>query len=253
MEPGSVGQDAELVAFPGVLEGDIQVQSRTEFAAIEALYRHAVLRDRPYRVDLVAGWRFQRLRESLLISDFKRSVDPGSGMVVGTTLEGWDRFDTQNEFHGPEVGMLTERRWGPWTCELTTKLALGNTHTQAAISGATTVTVPIPDAPADVTQRSTGLLALPSNIGVYDRDVFSVVPEVGLTLSCDLTYRLRATVGYTLLFWSPVTRPGHLIDPNLNLSQLEAAGLVGPARPRFDWLSSGVTVQGLNVGLDYRF
>ena len=45
------------------------------------------------------------------------------------------------------------------------------------------------------------------------------MPEIGFTLGYDLTSRLKATVGYTLLYWSNVARPGDQIDLNVDSRQ----------------------------------
>jgi Putative beta barrel porin-7 (BBP7) len=60
----------------------------------------------------------------------------------------------------------------------------------------------------------------------------------GGAIGYNLTYNLRATVGYTFLYWNTVARPGDQIDTSLNLSQLDSGGLVGPARPRFDGITT---------------
>ena len=83
--------------------------------------------------------------------------------------------------------------------------------------------------------------------------MLTVIPEFGVTLGYDLTPCLRATVGYTLLYWSQVARPGDQIDLDVNLSQIKPSGLVGPARPEFNWVGSDVWVQGSSAGLNYRF
>jgi hypothetical protein len=187
------------------------------------------------------------------MQDFKTSLAADSGLAVGTTVQETDRFATENQFNGVVLGVLAERRSGLWTLELAAKVALGNVGSQVTIGGSTTTTVPVAGAAPDVLVTPAGLLAQSTNSGEYNKDTFTAVPELNVTLGRYLTPRLRATVGYTFLYWSGVARPGDQIDPYLNLSQLSAEGLTGPARPRFDWISSGVWLQGLNIGLDYRF
>ena len=82
---------------------------------------------------------------------------------MGTTIEEFDRFATQNEFHGGELGVIAELRHSCWTLEVLGKLAVGNNRSQVTINGSTTVTVPDPD----VATTPYGLLALPSNSGVH--------------------------------------------------------------------------------------
>ena len=52
-----------------------------------------------------------------------------------------------------------------------------------------------------------GVLALPSNIGHYDRTIFTVVPEVGINLAVNVTPHMQLTAGYSFLYWNQVVRP----------------------------------------------
>ncbi len=79
------------------------------------------------------------------------------------------------------------------------------------------------------------------------------MPEIGLTLGYDLTPRLKATVGYTLLYWSDVARPGDQIDLNVDPAQLAGPHQTTGAKPAFVLHTSDFWAQGLNLGLDYRF
>jgi hypothetical protein len=104
------------------------------------------------------------------------------------------------------------------------------------------------------TLRPFGQLAMPSNIGRWERDVFTVVPEVGLNIGYQLTCHVRAMVGYTFLYTSRVVRPGNLIDVGINpLAQSGAAPVFGPSRPAFPGTDSDFWAQGLNFGLEFRY
>ena len=96
-------------------------------------------------------------------------------------------------------------------------------------------------------------MALPSNIGRFDDDVFAVTPQLHVVLGVDLHPQWRATVGYRFLYWSQVARAAEQIDTSLNLSQLDPGGVIGEARPEFDLLLSDFWAHGLNAGLEYRF
>jgi len=119
------------------------------------------------------------------------------------------------------------------------------------ISGTTVFTSP---GGAPVTQQG-GLLALPTNIGTYSRDQFSVIPQIGFNVGRQLTNNFRVFVGYTFMYWSNVVRPGDQIDPVINPTQLPTAAgpgtLVGPARPAFAFHESSLWAQGVNVGMGF--
>ena len=95
---------------------------------------------------------------------------------------------------------------------------MGQTHTEVLINGWTTVI-----SNGNSVGYSGGQLALPSNMGTHSSQQFSVMPEIGFTLGYDLTPRLKATAGYTLLYWSNVARPGDQIDLNLDQGQFPPA------------------------------
>jgi hypothetical protein len=213
------------------------------------LLRGSLARRCGSRVDGMIGWRFNRLNDGLLITEATVSTNSQGIVPLGTTIDLFDRFDTRNDFHGVEIGVEFQERCRRWSLETVAKVALGNTHSRVLIDGSTTTTVP------DVAPVTTngGLLALPSNIGVYEDNHFSVVPELGITLGYDLNCRLRATFGYTLIYWSNVARPGDQIDLAVNETQLSGGALNGVARPEFAWKTTDFWAQGLNFGLECRF
>ena len=129
------------------------------------------------------------------------------------------------------------------------KIAIGQTRSRVAIEGATATTIPGQAA----TLLPGGLLALPSNIGVYDSNQFSVVPELGITVGYDFSPQLRATIGYDFVYWNAVARPGDQIDLNLDPRQFPPAASAGATRPEFTLHTSDYWAQGLNLGLDLRF
>jgi len=97
----------------------------------------------------------------------------------------------------------------------------------------------------------TGLLAQTTNIGQYTQNQFAIMPELGFTLSYDLTDYLRASFGYTFFYWSQVARPGDQIDTHL--SQLPPETPTGSLQPAFSFNMSDYWAQGLNFGLELRF
>ncbi|MGI9428364.1 MAG: BBP7 family outer membrane beta-barrel protein, partial [Bythopirellula sp.] len=95
------------------------------------------------------------------------------------------------------------------------------------------------------------------NIGVFERDEFSMIPEVGLTLGYNVTPRLKVTGGYSLLYWSNVVRPGDQIDLDVNANLLRRDGVPDPDtivrddHPRFVFRQTDLWAQGLNFGAEY--
>lgn len=200
------------------------------------------------RTDVFFGVRWAQLNENLGISEDLTET----GDFPQTTFLVNDGFGTSNEFVGGELGYVWEWQHQRWSLELLSKLAIGNTRQHVMITGGTTRDQ---NDGGGAETRSGGLLALDSNIGNYERDQFSVLPEVGVTAGYLLTDRLRFTVGYTLLYWSRVVRPGDQIDLEVNPTLLPFSdadpGL--PARPQFVFRDTDFWGQGVNFGVDYRY
>jgi hypothetical protein len=232
-------EDSLVLAFPGTQQGNFSTSSTTNFQSADVLMRRAISRGPSSRIELLAGYRYQRLTDGLDIND------TFSG--TGSTFNLFDGFHTQNDFNGGEVGFATKSHWYRLSLETKVKVGLGNTHSRVAIDGSTTVTTG--------NQSNTfagGMLALPSNMGNHESDQFSMVPELGATLGYDLTRHIRATVGYTFLYWSNVARPGDQIDLNINPAQFPP-GTAGATKPAFALHTSDFWAQGINLGLDCRF
>ena len=198
-------------------------------------------------IDVLFGLRYAELREDLTITEDLQTMET-TGPTTSIDLH--DRFATDNSFVGGELGFLWDWEYRRWSLEMLSKLAIGNTRQRVHISGST-----IQDDGTGPVSKPGGLLTQTTNIGSFSRDEFSVLPEIGLTLGYQLTRRLRLTVGYTLLYWSRVARPGDQIDLEVNPSLLTFPPNPAPipARPRFDFRDSDLWAQGINLGGEYRW
>ena len=268
--------DSELIAYPDVIAGTVTADTSTELESLGLRVRINWRRMGSLcgsacgcadacgygdacggggcqsacgygaRVDLLLGYRYMHLDEDLVIREDLQSLNP----IAPTEFDITDAFDTENSFHGAEVGLLLEYERCRWSLEVLAKIALGNSNQIARINGDTTITTyGVPD------DYLGGILAQRTNIGEYGTDEFAVVPEVGITLGYQLTCRLRATFGYSFIYWSDVARPGEQIDTrvNPNLFPPEQVPFSGPLRPRFVFDDTDFWAQGLNFGVDYRW
>src|SRR5262249_43499690 len=106
----------------------------------------------------------------------------------------------------------------------------------------------------NVTTNSTGgLLALPTNIGSYQHNGFTVVPEMQFNVAYSVMPNVRVIFGYNLIYWSRVARPGEQIDTFVNTSQSGGQTLAGTPGPRFTFRESDLWVQGISIGGDWTF
>jgi hypothetical protein len=197
------------------------------------------------RADLLVGYRYYVLGDRLSIHETLSTTDPTAFFDIT------DTFRTNNEFHGAEIGLSGELRRGRWGLNILTKMALGSTRQRAYINGVTHQTTAQGTATYD-----NGILATIPNMqgSPYTRDQFTVIPQVSLELSYQMTCRLRAYVGYDLLYWAPIWRAGDQID--LFIDPRNFAPLPQPGRlplPTFPGQYSNFWAQGINVGMEMRF
>jgi hypothetical protein len=257
------GQEtASLVAFPGVIRGNLAVDASTELQSAGARLRMNLgegnlgclegafcpIGGTPgtgYRVDGLLGYRYLQLEDSLQIrenSTSLRSNLPGSFRIR-------DTFETRNEFHGGELGMMYEVVSGPWMLDVLLKVAIGSNRQVVRATGHSDITE------ANVTTGySGGTLVQRTNAGEFARNQFAMIPELGANLGYQLTPNWRATVGYSLLYMGGVVRAGDQVDLDLNpnLFPPEVSPFSGPLRPRVLFRETDFWAHGLNVGLELR-
>lgn len=234
-----------IVSHPDLELGTALVRSDVDFLGAEALLRHLLQARQGYRLDGVAGYRYHRLYDGLFI-------DGRTGSSEEIELRRFDDLESENEFHGGEVGLIG-RWWGRrWALQVLGKAALGGTRTVATIDGATAVTYEVDDVPTTYT-HSGGVLAQDSNIGRYTQSEFSAVGELGFRIEYALTHQLYVTCGYTLIYWPDVCRVTDGIDVTVDPSQIPPEVNPAATRPGFDLRSADFWAQGLNIGLHYEF
>jgi hypothetical protein len=252
-------EDAEIVSSPGVLAGAVDVDSYSQLQGAGLRFRRQLCCatscsggcdpccqpvETSSRLDLLVGYRYVQLREGIAIREDLTSLlsapEQGSFDIL-------DQFGTSNRFHGADLGVTWRGRCGPWLVDVLGKLALGGVQQTVTIDGQTVISESLNDNGT----YAGGLLAQRTNMGQHRRNVFAMIPELGVNLGYQLTPCLSAKIGYNFLYWSRVVRPGDEIDldvnPDLLPPELEFAG---PARPRFEWRDADYWAQGIRVGLE---
>ena len=271
----TTGFDAvQDVSFPGI-QGDVFVNATSEFESAALRIRHnlccvpgscggcggcgdpvgcgygvgcgsGVCRGGKgtRRVDFLFGLRYYRLDEGLVITeDLETIEDP----PPNTEIFGQDRFFTDNEFYGGELGFLWEWECRRWSLELISVVAIGNNEQTVRISGFTERDTNLGNG---IETKEGLLLTQTTNIGRYRRDEFTMIPQVGATVGFQLTPRLRLRGGYTLVYWGNVVRPGEQIDLEVNPALLTFPPDPDPipARPRFAFDETDFWAHGINLG-----
>jgi Putative beta barrel porin-7 (BBP7) len=240
------GQNNSLkIAYPGLVSGSFFARETSELLGTDIYLRQNICCGCCSRVDLLAGYRFLSLSEGLNITEIEIATSPNDSLF-GIPIFINEGFDTKNRFHGGEIGFIAECARDEFFVRFIGKLALGGTSRTVSIHGGTRVD----GFPAD----NGGLLALPSNIGQYHSTEFSVVPELGIQVGCQVTERLRVMAGYSFLYWTNVARPGDEIDLAVNTSQPPLGDrLVGQARPGFLFRDSDYWAHGFSFGVEFRY
>jgi hypothetical protein len=204
---------------------------------------------RGLRLDLIYGFRQLSFDEDLDITE-NLALQDGSGERIIVR----DNFGTRNQFYGGQLGIRGEKSWGCFFINGSAKVALGDMHSEAMISGSTTDSLPgFPTITAPG-----GLLAQASNSGYHAANSFCVIPEAQVNVGLNVTRWLRTYVGYDYLYISQVARPGNLIDLSVNANQIPtfAGGTLLPptpgglARPAFQMNRTDFWAQGITFGVE---
>jgi Putative beta barrel porin-7 (BBP7) len=248
------GQAAQLTAFPNVAAGRVDVSSSTELLGADVFLRRNICASccpcNSYRLDAIVGYRYLQLRDCLDINESLTSTDRSPlAPPVGTTFDISDRFHTENYFNGGELGLQYQFIRGRVSFDVLTGVALGCTERVTTINGNTRITLP-GQAPMNFPG---GVLALETNSGRYTDHVFSVIPEVRLSMGYQVTERLRVFVGYNFLYWNNVVRAGDQVDLHINPNFLPPVVGGDPRNPAFLNRSSGYWAQGISFGVSYNY
>jgi hypothetical protein len=216
----ATGPDSFIVSDPFTpFSGSIDVVTTSEIYGADAFARMAWCRVCEFRVDLLVGYEFTRINESLRID----TDIPDSPLGPNRAFDQWL---TRNEFHGVSVGLLYESCRDCWTTTCLLKVGLGSMRQTAELSGGENG-VPV------------GLLV--EEPITVTRDEFAAVPELDLSWSYAINPCWNMNIGYSLVYWSSVARPEALIDDVVG----NDTSLV--------FRDESLWVQGLTIGANCRF
>jgi hypothetical protein len=227
--------------------GRISDQAKNDLMNLDAYLRVLLYEYQDRRLDLLIGYQFSEIRDSLQLSSFSTA---GPAPRPFTLL---DTFDVTNSFHGAALGLQGEYRYGGLTFSMLSKLGFGNMHRQVRIDGASTAS------PPPGTPFVGGMYAQPTNMGVYKDDVFAFVPEVELKMAYEVARGLEVGLGYSFVYWTDVALAGDQMDtitfngqvwPRVDRNQF--FGGTGNS-PVFDGINdAGFWAQGLTFGVTFK-
>ncbi len=246
-------ETATEISLSPFYRGSAQAELTNSLMGAEASGTWALAVARPWRLDLLGGFRWLRLHETYTFTTSSPFIPPNPIDIWNTT----DKFDAFNNFYGAQLGIRARYEWGRWFASGSLKFGIGAMRQTVDISGSL-VTNDFTNFGATQTYPG-GYFALPSNIGSHTRTVFAVLPEVGVNIGYQITSWASFFVGYTFLFTNDVVRPGNQINRDVNATQSVSwvadtfLKPQGPAQPSFTFNSSTFWAQGINIGFALRF
>ncbi len=240
-------ESAMLVAHPDFLTGSLSVETETQLQSIDVLRRQRLRANAYERVDFLIGFKHGRLEDLVRIDQSSRYTVAQGQIAAGTTRSLFDRFETDNQFNGLQLGLNWQQRRSCFTLNGLAKLSLGINQAEVTIDGQTTNTVP----GGGTGNFVGGLLAQSTNIGNYDETDFILLPELGIQCGLQLSPRAQLMIGYNAMYWSKLARAADHIDRSV--SQFPPEQPSGARRPAFNFVSDELFIHGLNAGLTYRF
>ncbi len=238
------------LARPGVADSSLTVSTAVRVQGWEVNSVANVLNEKHIKLNALIGWRYFQVHEGLRLEQAQYRYT-GAGGVIRTA----DQFDAHNRFHGGQLGLHADMRRGIVFCEMTAKVAFGQTYEVVKNEG---MTLFQPNIGGPVTQQfgGSGLYVQPSSLGRTANGVFAVVPEGTFKFGFRLGDSGRVYVGYSFIYLSDAVRPGDQIDRTLNPAQIPLVNGTGPIagdRPSRLFNRSDFWAQGLIIGLETRY
>lgn len=226
--------------------GSASVTSRLDLVSTDSSLRFMVSRSRDHRVDLLGGYTYLRLRDSLGISSRQEDTITGNGINDGTVTTTTDTFAAENRFNGGHLGVQSTFTGRRIMLSTMGRVSLGNMQQSGLIAGGTVINDPI----NGQSVLPGGVYAQTSNIGTFNRDTFAFIPELGIRGGVRVRNNVTLTAGYTFLYISKAALAANQIDPNVDLTQ--RLGVVSN-QPAFNYREGSMWFQGLDLGLNFTF
>jgi hypothetical protein len=246
-------ESAFLLAAPGTVTGAATVTDTVFLQGAEVNSVGNMYFQETCQLYGLVGFRYLDLRDSL---DFATFFQNGAGSAApGGFAITQDSISVQNNFYGAQIGLRGLKQCGCLVFTGTVKAAFGDTHEMMKISGATSSNL-AGGAVGATAISAGGIFTQPSNMAVYSRDRFCVVPQADVTIGYQMG-SARIYVGYSFLYMSEVARPGEQIDRTVNFSQSPVFGggaLAGNARPAFNGFNgTDFWAHGATIGVAFNY
>jgi hypothetical protein len=211
------------VGYPGVTRGTVTASVQSSFMTGTAELRRVAQSGNGHRFDLIAGYRYLHLGDSVATSfDIVSATIPGP---FSPRVMGEQSTRTRNDFNGGEAGFQFQGRIGKFTFDWISTVAIGATTTEIDRSftrsyiggGPLGALLGLPVPPFGVPLVQTG--------GLTQETEFAFVPHVGLKFGYEVIPHLRLTAGYDIIYWSRVRRAAELYTGGDTVTDMWAQGM----------------------------
>ncbi|MEM7314545.1 MAG: BBP7 family outer membrane beta-barrel protein, partial [Planctomycetota bacterium] len=254
-DPAVSGPDAQVLNLDGLASGSIDFGTSSRvYSAAPSLRKNliccsgtdACCQPTSWRVDGILGYRYFGINEAFRSREI---LEPqGASWPAGTRYELNDSVQTENSFHGVEVGAIWMYQNDRWLWEVGSRLAFGEVQRTLRRDGSTRITVP---GSLDET-RAGGFLVRPEDIGTFTESDYALLPQIRLGLGYCIGQNWRATVGYNFMHLNSIFRPGANMTSVFDGSTLghdPTIGVVSDATR----ITQSVWLHGISFGLSYNF
>ncbi len=235
--------DTLIIAFPDLASGNVSVHADSNVYGGDVSIRQLWHKGHGGTIDLLYGYQYMGLDESLRISSTSTSLDDDFN-PVGSIRSVTDRFDVQNDFHGGQIGIATNYREGCWSFSSLAKVGFGSVRRRAELQG-----VDFRSIDGNNATDPNGLLVRSTNSGVHTDDTFGWVPELDFTLGWQYFPAFDVTFGYHIIAMTDALQVSGVVDPNLATNL--APTPTGAQRPSPIFRHDTFYVQGIHFGLSY--
>lgn len=232
-----------VVAFPDLARGSISVQADSNVYGADISMRQLWYKGMGGTVDLLYGYQYMGLDESLGISSTSVSLSDDFA-PVGSLRTVIDDFDVENDFHGGQLGISTNYREGCWSFRSLAKVGFGSLSRRVTRTGTDFRSID-----ANNFTDPNGLLIRSTNSGERTDNTFSWVPELDFTLGWQHFPSFDVTVGYHVIALTDAVQVSGTIDPELATNLADVP--VGAQRPSPILRDNTFYVQGIHFGLNY--
>ncbi len=131
-------ESAFLVAHPDFLSGSVSVTTESQLQSIDVIRRQCLRSSQWDRVDFLIGFKHGMLDELVRVDQSSRYTAAQGQILAGTTRQLFDKFETDNQFDGLQLGLNWQQRGRAFTLSTLAKVSLGVNRAEVTIDGRTT-------------------------------------------------------------------------------------------------------------------